>query len=135
MMVTRKNKEGAKIQHGAAAALQQRGSSGADKDAVSEPPKTPKAAAGDQPRDMRFYTQKLSGLAAEPEDLPEGKETLQEEVEGDLAHADEEEEAEGDEKTEQSTLAAILRAVKCTASVNTLQERFGGLKEEVTLIR
>lgn len=34
------------------------------------------------------------------------------------------------------TLAEILRAVhKCTASVNTLQERLGGLKEEVSLIR
>lgn len=30
----------------------------------------------------------------------------------------------------------ILRAVnKCTASVNTLKEHFGGLKEEVGLIR
>lgn len=40
------------------------------------------------------------------------------------------------EEGEQPTLAAILRAVnKCTASVNNLQERFGGLKEEVSLVR
>lgn len=37
---------------------------------------------------------------------------------------------------EQPTLAATLRAVnKCTASVNNLWARFGGLKEEVSLIR
>lgn len=42
----------------------------------------------------------------------------------------------GGEENEQPTLAMILKAVnKCTASVNTLQERFGGLKEEVSLIR
>lgn len=36
----------------------------------------------------------------------------------------------------QPTLAEILRAVhKCTTSVNTLQECFGGLKKVVSLIR
>lgn len=40
------------------------------------------------------------------------------------------------EDTEQPTLAEILRAVHaCTASVNTLKEQFGGLRENVSLQR
>lgn len=46
------------------------------------------------------------------------------------AQSEELEDDSGDEDTAQPTLAEILRAVnKCTASVNTLQECFGGLKE------
>lgn len=42
----------------------------------------------------------------------------------------------GEEQGDEPTLATILRAVnKCTVSVNHLQARFGGLKEEVILIR
>lgn len=41
-----------------------------------------------------------------------------------------------EEEGEKSTLSEMLRAVKkCTASFNTLKEPFGGLKEEVGLIR
>lgn len=48
---------------------------------------------------------------------------------------DMEEEVEG-EDAEQPSLAKILRVVhKCTASVHTLQEHFGGLKEELGFIR
>lgn len=49
---------------------------------------------------------------------------------------EEQEEDSGNEDTAQPTLAETLKAVnKCTASVNTLQELFGGLKKEVFLIR
>lgn len=45
------------------------------------------------------------------------------------------EEEDGEDEVEQLTLAEILRAVhKCTMSVQTLLEHFGGLKEEVRLI-
>lgn len=52
------------------------------------------------------------------------------------AQSEELEEGSEDEETAQTTLAEILRAVnKCTASANSLQECFGGLKDEVSLIR
>lgn len=48
----------------------------------------------------------------------------------------EETEEPGDDKGEQPTLAAILRAVnKCTVSVNNLQAHLEGLKEKVSLRR
>lgn len=94
---------------------------------MSKPSKTPKTTAGDQPRDMRYYAQKLSGLAdladaAELEALVEGEDTVQEEVEMELAqaaitaqseaHASEDNmEIDGEEETEQLTLVAILWAV------------------------
>lgn len=47
-----------------------------------------------------------------------------------------EDEETGEVEREQPTLAAILQAViKCTAFVNNLQECFGGLRKEVSLIR
>lgn len=107
--------------------IQQRGLRGTEKDTVSKPSKTPKTTAGDQPRDMRYYAQKLSGLAdladaAELEALVEGEDTVQEEVEMELAqaaitaqseaHASEDNmEIDGEEETEQLTLVAILWAV------------------------
>lgn len=42
----------------------------------------------------------------------------------------------GEEEIKQPTQADILRTVnKCAASVNTLKEKFGGLREAVALIR
>lgn len=157
-MVTRKSREEAQHmeqQHGAATALPQRGPRGTEKskETVSKPPKTPKANAGDPPRGMRYYAQKLSGPpdpleSQEVEDVAKGEATEQEEVEGNLAldaitdqpeppaERIEEREDGGDEEDEQPTLAEILRAVnRCTAVVNILQDCFGGLKEEVVLIK
>lgn len=65
----------------------------------------------------------------------QGADAMMDQAEGgpDLLEETEDPDAEGGE---QPTLAAILRAVnKCTASVNNLQARFGGLKEKVSLIR
>lgn len=113
---------------------------------VGKPPKTPKATGKDSSWDMLFYAQKLGVAGQTPnEDLgaaPAIFHTAQEEeqlIQGPSAAIDQPltdtEEWEGEEETEQPTLAEILRAVhKCTASVNTLKEHFGGLKEEMSLI-
>lgn len=114
-----------------------------------------KDGSADHPKDIRYYAQKLSeksGLAAAQSlsECPDFNDTEEEEcvreqgagamlTQGEVsdAIADEPEEHEEEEEgSEQPTLADILKAVnKCTASVNNLQVRFGGLKEEVSLIR
>lgn len=44
--------------------------------------------------------------------------------------------APGTQNPEKPTLADILRTVNnCTVSVNTLKEQFGGLREDVSLMR
>lgn len=89
---------------------------------------------------MRYYAQKLAGTLvitelAEVGGRLEGEDTVQE---GDMlrgadtdpleTQAEEMTEDSGGEDFEQPILAMILKVVnKCTASVNTLQGRFGEL--------
>lgn len=115
---------------------------------TGKPPKTPKGTGKDPPRDMVYYAQKLAGQAASGsrEDMlntPAVFHTQPEEevhTQGPAASPsqtlpDMEEDEEGDD-TEQPSLAEILRAVhKCTVSLHTLQDQFGGLKEELGFIR
>lgn len=134
------------VQNGAAASQKTQG------DKPKEPgkthPKTPKHQGKEAPRDMIYYTQKLNGalLQSPEEELEATPAIFNAAGEGtpsmlSLTHSTdqpspEQEEDEGDEEIKQPTLVDILRAVhKCTASVHTLQEQFGGLIEEVELIR
>lgn len=156
-MVIHKNKDEtqrSEQQLGTTLVLPQLSSCGMEKskEAMSKPTKTPKINAADSPRDMGYYAQKLAGSpvpmnTAEVKDRAVGEAPGREEKGGDLAlvaitdqpgppAAKLEEGKEEGEKSKQPTLAEILRAVNiCTASVNTLQACFRGLKEEVVLIR
>lgn len=129
------------------AAASQKARGDKPKDAGKTHPKTPKHQGKEAPKDMVYYTQKLDRalLQSPEEDLEatpavfnaagEGAASMQSLTHSPDQPSPEQEEDEGDEETEQPTLADILRAVhKCTESVNTLQEQFGGLKEEVGLI-
>lgn len=135
---------------------QQRGQRGADKpkDTVSKPPKTSKHTGGDPlTKDIRYYAKKLAGSltleeptegGSEIEGEPTAQGNMEDAVPGCTTHSataapaegTEENSEEEEEKQAQPILAKIVRAVnKCAASVNTLQEHFGGLKEEVSIIR
>ena len=149
-MMTRKQLKGDELQdlqNGAASAWKARGDK---RDTGKNPPKTPKAQGKEVPKDMVYYAQKLNSLTDRPSDegldatpdifhaLIPGPSSVQASQQPSAqttpeVHAGEGEDEEG---AEQPTLAQILKAVnKCTASVQTLQQHFGGLKEEVGLIR
>lgn len=114
---------------------------------TGKPPKTPKGFGRDPPGTC-YNMPKLSGAAGQGvgEDMlatpaifhtqPEDVQPTQDPSDTtDQTLPDMEEDEEGDE-ADQPTLAEILREVhKCTALVHTLQEYFGGLKEELGFIR
>ena len=148
--MTRKQLKGDELpdlQNGAAPAWKTRGDK---RDAGKIPPKTPKALGKEAPKDMVYYAQKMNNLADRPSDeeldatpdifntLLPGPSSAQASQQAPNQTTSEVStgEVEEDEAAEQPTLAQILKAVnKCTASVQTLLQHFGGLKEEVGLIR
>lgn len=76
-----------------------------------------------------------SDIEGEEREREQGAGAMMAQADDSSAIAEDPEEPD-EEGSEQPTLAAILKAVnKCTASVNNLQARFGGLKEEVSLLR
>lgn len=79
------------LQYGATVGLQQHGPCGTEKpkESMHKTPKAPKTTAGDPPKDMHYYVQKLADSlvlmdSAEVGKVPEGEATEREEVERDL---------------------------------------------------
>lgn len=86
---------------------------------------------------MLYYAKKLAGAVEQREDMSVTPAIFQPQPEDawSAQGLSQDTEQQGDEG-EQLTLAAILQAVhRCTALVHTLQEQFGGLKEELGFIR
>lgn len=96
----------------------------------------------EQPRDMLYYTQKLAGhstshIPDSPQPNREDTGMLDDTVPLDLQQDLMSDPSDSpSEDSIQPSLSDILHAVhKCTASVDDLKEKFGGLKETVSLMR
>lgn len=117
----------------------QRTPRGADKPPEGKQPKFSKAPK-EQPRDMLFYTQRVSAAVhstpnTQSEDMEMGGQDDTLPLESSLGLGPNNAESPGDENT-QPTLTDILIAVhKCTAAVGDLKVQFGGLAESVSLLR